>query len=131
MKRSMSVAVAMWAALGCSNSPTESAPENADPAAFTGTWRSVTPTMEFIRMSVESKSSEMGALGVRLTYSGVAFDGSGRIDGDSLVADLTVARSSQPAGVLIAHLRPGNALRVEQRYDATVTGLTIDFVREP
>ncbi|MFN8582664.1 MAG: hypothetical protein U0163_17020 [Gemmatimonadaceae bacterium] len=48
----------------------------------------MTPSLEFLGLSVSSKSSEMGVLGARLTFSGVAWEGGGRIDGDSLVASM-------------------------------------------
>jgi len=37
-------------------------------------WCSVTPSLEFIRLSVYSKSSE-GVLAARLAFSGVAWEG--------------------------------------------------------
>jgi hypothetical protein len=127
----MLVAVALCAALGCGRAPVEAVTASESPDAFTGTWRSVTPSLEFIGLTVVSTSSEMGVLGIRLTYSGLAFDGRGRIDGDSLVADMTVAGSSQPSGTLVAHVREGDSLHVERRNGpASSAILTLDFVRE-
>ena len=136
MTRRMSAAVALWAALGCSGNPMErlagTGSAVSPPDAFTGVWRSVTPSLEFIGLSVYSKSSEMGVLAVRLTYSGSAFEGGGRIEGDSLIASMTVAGTTQPSTVLIAYVRDGKVLHVEQRSArAAPTGLTLDFVREP
>ena len=125
-------AVAMWLTLGCANGPTESATRFATPETFVGTWRSVTPSLEFVGLSVQSKSSQMGVLGVRLTYSGLAFDGNGRVEGSSLVADLVTAGTAQPGGVLVARVRDGGMLRVERRWDVSAPAAqTIDFVREP
>ena len=125
-------AVAMLLTLGCASGPTESASPSATPETFVGSWRSVTPSLEFIGLSVQSKSSQMGVLGVRLTYSGVAFDGSGRVEGNSLVADLTAGGTTQPRGVLVARPRDGGGLRVERRSAVTAPAdLTLDFVREP
>ena len=135
--RSMSAAVILAAAIGCSGNsagsargPTESSP-TASLDAFVGTWRSVTPSLEFIGLSIVSKSSELGAIGTRLTFSGVAFDGSGRIDGDSLVANMTISGTTQASGLLIARTRDGKTLHVERR-DApgAPSGLTLDFVRQ-
>jgi len=127
----MWAAVALCATLGCDRAPVEAVTAAQSPEAFTGNWRSVTPSLEFIGLTVVSTSSEMGVLGIRLTYSGLAFDGRGRIEGDSLVADMTVAGSSQPSGVLVAHVREGDALHVEQRTGAVSSAvLTLDFVRE-
>ena len=105
------VAMAMWLALGCADGTTGPAPQPATAETFVGSWRSVTPSLEFIGLSVQSKSSEIGVLGVRLTYSGVAFDGNGRIEGSSLVADLTVGGATQPGGVLVARARGRRAAR--------------------
>ena len=127
----MLAAVALCATLGCDRAPVEAVTASQSPEAFAGNWRSVTPSLEFIGLTVASTSSEMGVLGVRLTYSGVAFDGRGRIEGDSLVADMLVAGTSQFSGVLVAHVREGDALHVEQRTGAVSSAvLALDFVRE-
>ena len=126
------VAVAIWLTLGCASGPAEPASAPATAATFVGSWRSVTPSLEFIGLSVQSKSSQAGVLGVRLTYSGVAFDGNGRVEGSSLVADLVAAGTTQPRGVLVARALASGRLRVEQRSAASAPAdLTIDFVREP
>jgi hypothetical protein len=126
------VAVAMWLALGCADRTTGPAPEPTTAETFVGSWRSVTPSLEFIGLSVQSKSSQMGVLGVRLTYSGVAFDGNGRIEGSALVADLTAGGTTQPGGVLVARVREGGGLRVERRSAVSAPAeQTLDFVREP
>jgi hypothetical protein len=123
-------AVAMLT-LGCTSGTTEST-ESATPEAFVGSWRSVTPSLEFIGLSVQSKSSQIGVLGVRLTYSGVAFDGNGRVDGDAMVADLTAAGTTEPRGVLVARILESGGLRVERKAAVSAPAdLTIDFVRDP
>src|SRR4051812_38533474 len=111
MNRWMSVVFAVFAATGCSGGTSGPASETAPPetvsqvpsaATFAGQWRSVTPSLEFIGLSVSSKSSEAGALAARLTFSGVYWDGGGRIQGDSLVASMTVVGATAPTSVLVA-----------------------------
>lgn len=121
----------LLATLACSAAPPEAATIASPPETFTGTWRSVTPSYEFVGLSVYSKSSALGDIGVRLTYSGVAFDGAGRIDGDSLLVSLTVDGTSQPSGVLVARTRGGDTLHAERRSStAGEASLLLDFVRE-
>lgn len=134
MIRSMSVVVALCVAIGCSNSAEPGGTsENvlAAPTAstFAGRWRSVTPSLEFIGLSVESKSSEIGVLAARLTFSGVYWEGSGRIEGDSYVASMTVVGATAPTGVMVVRARDAQTLRAELRPQ---TGETLDltFVRE-
>jgi hypothetical protein len=137
MKRWMSVAVVLFATLACSNSTNpESDATSAEtvvkaPTAstFAGTWRSVTPSTEFIRLSVESKSSEFGVLAARLTFSGVAWDGSGRIEGDSYVASMTMLGASTATGVMTARARDAQTLRVQLR-SGSPEPLELTFVRE-
>jgi hypothetical protein len=132
MNRLLLMTVAMCATIGCSAASTESRSPQAQPAspdAFVGAWRSVTPTLEFIGLTVVSKSSQMGAFGARLTYSGVAFDGDGRIDGDSLVATMTVTGSATATGVMVAHARDARTLRVQVRNGAAAP-LDLTFIRQ-
>ncbi len=110
-----SMTMGLLASLACSSRATEVAPAPQPPDAFAGSWRSVTPSYEFVRLTVASKSSEMGALGARLTLSGVAWEGSGRITGDSLVVNMSSAGSSQPTGVLVVRVRAGETLSVQMR----------------
>lgn len=136
MNRLMSVVVAVCVVAGCSNgtsapassgSPAETVTPSLD--TFAGSWRSVTPSLEFIRLSVVSKSSEKDALAARLTFSGVAWEGSGRIEGDAFVASMTIPGAAGASGVMVA--RPGDAqtLRVQMK---PTNGATTDvtFVRE-
>jgi hypothetical protein len=138
MNRRMSVAVTMFAAIGCSSgtldpasqtAPPETVAQRPSPATFAGEWRSVTPSLEFIGLSVSSKSSEAGALAARLTFSGVYWDGGGRIQGDSLVASMTVVGATAPTSVLVARASDAKTLHVLLRPAAgSVSELT--FVRE-
>lgn len=132
MKRGVFVVTLLCATLGCtaeSAGPTDGVFNASSPAAFAGTWRSVTPSLEFIGLSVASKSSEMGALGARLTFSGVAWEGSGRIEGDSLVAGLAIVGATTPGGVIVAHARDARTLQVRFR-PGTAAPLDLTFMRE-
>jgi hypothetical protein len=136
MLRRFAALLGTCALLACARSTdrlsTENTPRAAAPEAFVGAWRSITPQLEFVGLSVYSKSSQQGVFGVRLTYSGVAFDGNGRLDADSLVVSLTVSGTAQPAGVLIARAPAAGALHVERRDLPTAcAGASLDFVRAP
>jgi hypothetical protein len=127
MIRSMSAIAALCATIGCSGGPAKVVVQDSSPDAFAGAWRSVTPSLEFIRLSVNSTSSEMGVLAARLTLSGVAWEGRGRIDGDSLVlVAMTTAGTAGSGGVLVAHARDARTLHVQMRPAAgTTTELTL------
>lgn len=129
MIRWMSATVVLCAAIGCSDGPAETVLEVSSPDSFAGVWRSVTPSLEFIRLSVNSKSSEMGVLAARLTFSGVAWEGQGRIEGDSLVAGMTIIGTAVSSGMMVAHARDARTLRVQLR-SAAVAGLDLTLVRE-
>ena len=129
MIRRTSIMIALLASLACSSRATETIFTPPSPDAFAGTWRSVTPPYEFVRLVVASKSSEMGALGARLTLSGVAWEGSGRITGDSLVMTMMTAGSSQPTGVLVVRVREGQTLAVQMR-PTSAAPLDLTLVRE-
>lgn len=96
---------------------------------FAGEWRSVTPSLEFVRLTVQSKSSERDALGARLTFSGVYWEGSGNITGDSLVAQMTVLGQGAEVRTLVARVGESGPLRAVLRA-STGTPLSVDFVRE-
>ena len=134
--RWISVVVALSAAGGCSRtsepvsagSPPETVSQAPSPSTFAGVWRSVTPGLEFIRLSVHSKSSEEGVLAARLTFSGVAWEGGGRIAGDSLVTIMAIVGTTA-SGVMVAREGDAQTLRVRMRpTSGAVTDLT--FVRE-
>ncbi|HKP15756.1 MAG TPA: hypothetical protein VJT85_06815 [Gemmatimonadaceae bacterium] len=129
MIRRTSITIALLASLACSSRATEAVATPQPPDAFAGTWRSVTPPYEFVRLTVASLSSEMGALGARLTLSGVAWEGSGRITGDSLVINMSTAGSSQPTGVVVVRVRAGQTLTVQMR-PASAAPLDLTLVRE-
>ncbi|MDX2061115.1 MAG: hypothetical protein SFV24_25100 [Gemmatimonadales bacterium] len=125
----MFVMALLCGTIGCAVGPAKNGFEASAPEAFAGEWRSVTPSLEFIRLSVVSKSSEMGALGARLTFSGVAWEGSGRIEGDSLVAGMTVVGASTASSVIVARAPDPHTLRVRFRPGAAAP-LDLTFVRE-
>lgn len=129
MMRWVSVMTLLGATIGCAVGPAETAFKASSPAAFAGEWRSVTPSLEFIGLSVTSKSSEMGVLGARLTFSGVAWEGGGRIEGDSLVAGMTIVGAPMASGVIVAHARDAQTLRVQFRPGAAAP-LDVTFVRQ-
>jgi hypothetical protein len=140
MIRWMSVVVAVCAATGCSGnstdpvsqvSPPETVLKGPSPDVFAGAWRSVTPSLEFIGLSVASKSSEMGVLAARLTFSGVAWEGAGRIEGDSLMARMAIVGAATPTAVMVVRARDARTLRVRMRgAAASATDLDLTFVRE-
>lgn len=118
--------------VGCGADPVgtnSSEPKQASVESFAGTWRSTTPSLEFIGLSVVSKSSEQGALGVRLTLSGLAWDGTGRIQGDSLVAPMFVSGTTQPTGTLVVHAPDARTLAARVA-NAPTSPLSLTFVRE-
>jgi hypothetical protein len=134
--RWMSVVVLLSVVAGCSRtsepvsaaSPPETVSEAPSPSTFAGVWRSVTPGLEFIRLSVHSKSSEEGVLAARLTFSGVAWEGGGRIVGDSLVTIMAVVGTTA-SGVMVARAADAQTLRVQMRpTSGAVTDLM--FVRD-
>lgn len=128
--RWMPAVAALYATIGCSVSPVNPVLPAASAETFVGTWRSVTPSFEFIGLSVVSKSSEMGVLGARLTLSGVAWEGGGRIDGDSLVVSMTIAGAPTSNAAIVAHAKDAQTLRVRFGPPAAAA-IDLTFVREP
>lgn len=96
---------------------------------FAGEWRSVTPSLEFLRLTVQSKSSERDVLAARLTFSGVYWEGSGRIAGDSLVLHMTVLGQGAEVRPLVARVGEDGSLRTVFQ-SSTGPALSVDFVRE-
>jgi len=129
----MSVLVALFAAAACSVKTTETearkSPASALPDAFVGSWRSVTPSLEFIGLSVVSKSSQQGVLATRLTYSGVALEGTATIDGDTLVAGMAPPGTSAANSVMVARATDTGTLRVQVRGTGSPL-LELTFVRQ-
>lgn len=99
----------------------------ASPATFTGAWRSVTTPYEHLRLTVSELPAMEGRLHVRLTFSGVAWEGAGRIEADSLILDVTTAAVS--GALMIAHPADTGALRVNISSD-TASPLELTFVRD-
>jgi hypothetical protein len=130
MRRILLVTV-LATARGCDGSASAPASPAVTPSAesFVGAWRSVTPPVEFIRLSVSSLSSERGALAARLTFSGVAWEGRVHIEGDSLVGSMTRAGTTQTRGTIVAYVGEGQALRVKVR-PVSAAQIDVAFVRE-
>ncbi|HEY9229210.1 MAG TPA: hypothetical protein VIP11_21340 [Gemmatimonadaceae bacterium] len=129
MNRWLTTALAFCMAAGCGDGPAATVERTAAPDAFAGSWRSVTPTLEFIRLSVVSKSSEMRALATRLTFSGVAWEGGARIHGDSLVAEVAIVGAAQSSGVMVARATDARTLHVQLR-PVSSTALDLTLVRD-
>ena len=126
--RWMFAVVVLSAVAGCSRtsepvsaaSPPETVSQAPSPSTFAGVWRSVTPGVVFIRLSVYSTSSEEGVLAAQLTFSGVAWEGAGRITGDSLVTSMAIVGTTA-SGVMVARTgddqpaRPGHGSDLERQ----------------
>ncbi len=119
----------MCATIGCASGPAAPQVQPTSADAFAGAWRSVTPSLEFMRLTVASTSSERGGLAARLTFSGVAWEGGGRIAGDSLVLDMAMTGSITPTGVMVAHATDARTLRVRLSPQGGVP-LHLTFVRD-
>ena len=65
----------------------------------------------------------------RLTFSGVAWEGDGRIVGDSLVFPMSTAGSAVPAGTVVVHPRDARTVSVQVRPESGTT-LDLTFVRD-
>ena len=100
------------------------------PDAFAGSWRSVTPSFLFVRFLFTSTSGESCDVVGRLTLSGVAWEGSGQVAGDSLVLRMTNAGSAVPAGTVVAHPSESRTLRLQVRPESAAAPLDLTFVRE-
>jgi hypothetical protein len=114
MNRVLSVLFVLVAGFGCSSSPSEAPLDAVPPEVFVGSWRSVSKGLEFIRLTVHSKSSEQGVLAARMTFSGVAWEGSGRIDADSLHAAMALGVEPHATGTMVARASEGG-LRVHMK----------------
>lgn len=101
----------------------------AQPDDFTGAWRSITVSTEFVRLTVHSLSSQQATLGARLTFSGVYWEGTGRISGDSLVAQMGLTGRSTPDAMLVAYFGDSGVMNMELRRDSTEP-LRLSFVRD-
>jgi hypothetical protein len=130
MRRRTSAILFLAGALACASGSTEAVSVAPSPDVFAGTWQSTTPSLEFVRLAVTSLSSEQGALGARLTFSGVAWEGRGRIVGDSLVVPVALIGATQPTGTLVARIREGQSLAARLRTDGAASPLDLTLVRE-
>jgi hypothetical protein len=110
--------------LACSGGPAEAKPVSAE--TFAGSWRSVTRSYEHLRLTVKPSAVQQGILHTRLTFSGVAWEGPGRIEGDSLVLDITT--SSLAGAAVIAHEADNGALSVRVQ-SGTAAPVSLLFVR--
>jgi hypothetical protein len=125
-----SAMLALTGALACASGSTEATSIAPGPDVFAGTWQSTTPSLEFVRLSINALSSEQGAFGARLTFSGVAWEGRGRIEGDSLVVPMALPGATQPSGTLVARVREGQSLAARLRTDGAPSPLELTLVRE-
>jgi hypothetical protein len=123
------LAVATCTVIRCGSSFVAPESQAALPDAFAGTWRSVTPSFEFIRLSVFSTSGETCGVAARLTFSGVAWEGGGRIVGDSLVLRMSTAGSAVPTGTVVVHPSDARMVRAQVRPESGAT-MDLAFVRE-
>ena len=90
-------------------------PDSLTPDTFAGTWRSVTPSFLFVRLSFSSSASEPCGVVARITFSGTAWEGSGRITGDSLVLRMSNAGSAVPTGTIAVRTADARTLSVHVR----------------
>ena len=104
-------------------------PDSSVPDAFAGDWRSVTPSFEFLRLSIFSSSGETCGIAARLTFSGVAWEGNGQLSGDSLVVRMSAVGSAAPIGSVVAHSRDARTLSVQLR-PASDSPMALTFVRD-
>ena len=141
MMRSMSMRMAATTALaamlvaGCSNNSTDPASELSRQTTVTvptatmlaGEWKATDPQPDFIRLTVTPKQSEQGAFGTRLTFSGVYWEGTGRIQGDAFVANMDTPGIAGSASVLTARATDAGALLATLRTNTTT--MEFKFVR--
>src|SRR5690349_14102138 len=132
MTRSMSMKMAATTALaamlvaGC-NSTTDPALESSRQTTATvltaamvaGEWKATDPHPDFYRLSVVPKESEQGAFGTRLTFSGVYWEGTGRMQGDAFVANMATPGIAGSGSVLTARATDARALLVTLRTNTT------------
>jgi len=104
-------------------------PDALVPDAFAGSWHSVTPSFEFLRLSVFSTSGEGCRIAARLTFSGVAWEVNGQLSSDSVVFQMSTAGSQAPTGSVVAHSRDARTLRVQVR-PASAAPMDLTFVRD-
>ena len=135
MNRFLFAVVAVLVATGCSRGASEPASEGAPletvlSAAdkFIGTWRATTPLMEFVRLTVSPLEVEQGKLGARLTYSGVLWEGTGRVEAGTLTTNMSIPGVTS-SGVMVARFADQQTLKVQMRPSQGATN-DITFVRD-
>ena len=104
-------------------------PDSTTPDTFAGAWRSVTPSFLFVRLSFSSSESETCGVVARITFSGTAWEGSGRITGDSLVLRMSNAGSAAPMGTISVHPSDARTLSVQVRPESGAP-MDLSFVRD-
>jgi hypothetical protein len=129
MKRWVLMLVLLATVQACENKVGSEVVHVAQPEAFTGVWRSITASTEFVRLTVHSLSREPATLGTRLTFSGVYWEGSGRINGDSLVAQVASSGGLTPNGTLVAYFGDSGVMSMELR-PYSGEPLRLSFVRD-
>lgn len=105
--------------------PTSTAVASLD--AFIGQWNSITPGREFIRLNIAPLSSRQGALGARLTFSGLAWDGSGSIDQDAFVATMGATADASTTRKLV--VRSTATDTIEAHFGEGANALALTLVR--
>ena len=126
--RAVPFAIGLCLATACAGGVTETRTSPLT-SNFTGSWASVTPSLEFVRLSVVSRSDQPGVLGAHVTFSGTAWDGTGRIEGDSLLLQMTPTGSAQPIGSLVARATDAETLSVVVR-TGSVSPIVLTLKRE-
>lgn len=128
MKRLLAIVLGVIT-MGCANAPTTVKRAVAKPELVVGVWRSVTPSYEFVRLAVYTTSSRADVLAARLTLSGSIWDGSGRIDADSVVAAMNLSGQSVATGAMTLRGRDGQTLDAQLR-PLGGAPVSLSFVRE-
>ena len=120
--------LAVLALIGCASTPTSTGATT--PETFIGRWASITPGREFIGLTIASLSNRQGMLGARLTFSGVAWDGSGSIDQDAFRATMSASPTSSYVKILVVRSAAKDTLRAEFG-DGTSSSDVLTLVRAP
>ncbi len=128
MHRSSSAAI-LALTLACGGAPSETPARAASLESFVGEWQSVTPSYEFIHLSLLPISSDQHALGARLTLSGLAWEGHAQIDADSLVAQMSPRGTAMATSTVVLHARDARTLRLYAR-SGNATAFTITLARD-
>ncbi len=128
MPRALSAAI-LALTVACGGAPSETPARAASLESFVGEWQSVTPSYEFIHLTLLSLSSDPNALGARLTLSGVAWEGRGSVTGDSLVAFMSPPGTAIVTTTVVMHASDARTLRLYAR-SGNATAFEITLVRD-